>query len=241
MAKHSTLTNPDDLHYAKVRVFSGAPSAITPDFVGELLCDDQQKIYRANGTGQGDLIELAPQGTGSGTGGNSTALATVVEGYPQDFPVGIGQIYFDLNSMRMFVASELSALSWLPVDRKPSLNLAFSNNSIDSSGSNLSVTYAQSTIPSSNPTFDYYFFGGEFSDLVNSGIETIIRRKGCGIYKFEFDIEANPNLYLDFSGSAIDCNFYTYNQDGKAFLVIPDFAITSSDATANFTLNLLSN
>ncbi len=63
MTKHSTLTNADDLHYAKIRSFTGDPNAITPDFIDQILsATDTNKVYRATGITGGGLVELiSPQ------------------------------------------------------------------------------------------------------------------------------------------------------------------------------------
>lgn len=72
MTRHSTLTNPNDLHYSKIRTFTGNPSAITPDFADQLLtATDTNKVYRATGASTGDLIELAPTDGNSSPSGES--------------------------------------------------------------------------------------------------------------------------------------------------------------------------
>ena len=57
--RHSELTN--DLHYARLRTFTGNPASITPDFFDQILtATDTNKVYRATGTNQGQLVELSP-------------------------------------------------------------------------------------------------------------------------------------------------------------------------------------
>lgn len=57
--RHSELTN--DLHYARLRTFTGNPANITPDFFDQILtATDTNKVYRATGTNQGQLVELSP-------------------------------------------------------------------------------------------------------------------------------------------------------------------------------------
>lgn len=59
MTKHSTLINPDDLHYAKIRVFTGDPNGVVPDFIDQILtATDTNKVYRATGTIAGGMVEL---------------------------------------------------------------------------------------------------------------------------------------------------------------------------------------
>ena len=68
MTKHSTLTNANDLHYAKFRSFTGSPNAIAPDFVDQILtATDTNKIYRATGTSIGALIEMSASLPTTGT------------------------------------------------------------------------------------------------------------------------------------------------------------------------------
>lgn len=57
--RHSDLKN--DLHYAKLKTFTGNPATITPDFFDQILTAiDTNKVYRATGTNQGQLVELSP-------------------------------------------------------------------------------------------------------------------------------------------------------------------------------------
>jgi len=57
--RHSDLKN--DLHYAKLKTFTGNPATITPDFFDQILtATDTNKVYRATGTNQGQLVELSP-------------------------------------------------------------------------------------------------------------------------------------------------------------------------------------
>lgn len=57
--RHSELTT--DLHYARLRTFTGNPATITPDFADQILtATDTNKVYRATGTNQGALVELSP-------------------------------------------------------------------------------------------------------------------------------------------------------------------------------------
>lgn len=77
--RHSDLTSPADLHFSKLRTFTGSPSAVAPDFAAQILAaTDTNKIYRATGTAQGNLIELAPQEQNGGTGGTGSTNYTLV-------------------------------------------------------------------------------------------------------------------------------------------------------------------
>lgn len=60
MTKHSTLTNPDDLHYAKIRSFTGDPSVVTPDFIGQILIRvDTNETFYSTGITQGQLTKTS--------------------------------------------------------------------------------------------------------------------------------------------------------------------------------------
>ena len=59
MTRHSTLTNPNHLHYAKIRVFTGNPTVITPDFADQILIAiDTKDIYLGTGANAGELLKL---------------------------------------------------------------------------------------------------------------------------------------------------------------------------------------
>lgn len=64
--KHSNLNTADKLHYAKVKTFTGEPSAVTPDFIDQLLVKTETKEqFIATGTNAGQLVKLSGDGGGN--------------------------------------------------------------------------------------------------------------------------------------------------------------------------------
>ena len=121
MTRHSTLTNPNDLHYAKIRTFTGNPSAITPDFADQLLtATDTNKVYRATGTLAGNLIELAPT-----DGGGSGASNVIFNAGIAIAPNNLEQLLIDIATNRVYRAIGLDIGDWLELiggsDGLPSL------------------------------------------------------------------------------------------------------------------------
>lgn len=115
MTRHSTLTNPNDLHYAKVRSFTGDPANLTPDFADELIiATDTNKIYRATDTAQGAIVELV-----AGGGDGITISYTPPEGRPDKE----GKMHFDQwanGELYISVANYFGAKWWKPI--KPMVN-----------------------------------------------------------------------------------------------------------------------
>ena len=119
MTKHSALTDSSQLHYAKMRSFTGNKNNITPEFIDQLLvATDTNKIYRSTGISQGDIIELVSpvdweDVTNKPVEFPPSAIAwdeisdkpatfpsqgsgvTVGFGYPVSAPLAEGQTYFD--------------------------------------------------------------------------------------------------------------------------------------------------
>ncbi|WP_055077178.1 hypothetical protein [Pseudanabaena sp. 'Roaring Creek'] len=112
MTRHSTLTNPNDLHYAKIRCFSGSPDLITPDFIDQLLTAiDTNKIYQATGAQAGNLVELLPNNGGNG-GGNGVDRVKFNVGIAIA-PDAIDQLLIDTYSNRIYRATGLGEGDWL--------------------------------------------------------------------------------------------------------------------------------
>jgi hypothetical protein len=109
MTKHSTLTNPDDLHYAKIRTFSGNIANFEPDFIGQLIAaTDTNRVYRATGTAAGNLVELLPSIDGDGGISkvrffNGIAIA----------PDNLEQLLIDTTTNRVYRAIGLDVGDWL--------------------------------------------------------------------------------------------------------------------------------
>lgn len=116
MTRHSDLTSPDDLHYAKVRTFTGNPSIVLPDFLDELLvANDTNKTYRAVGTTIGSLVELSPQ---DNQGNQSGSLIVTGLYSPSYQPTSVGELYFEILRKRLWISVRANSLSgWVPVSR----------------------------------------------------------------------------------------------------------------------------
>jgi len=125
MTKHSTLTNPDDLHYAKVRTFSGSPSAVTPDFPDQILIAwDTNKIYRSTWYNQGDLIELK-------TGGGC-AIGNALPSRPTE----TGTLFYDQIKGQMYVSvqNSFNDFWWKPIQASSNFLSATFVNSASADG-----------------------------------------------------------------------------------------------------------
>lgn len=109
MTKHSTLINPDDLHYAKIRTFSGNVASFAPDFIDQLIAaTDTNRVYRATGTAAGNLVELLPSVDGDGGSSkvrffNGIAIA----------PDNLEQLLIDTSTNRVYRAIGLDVGDWL--------------------------------------------------------------------------------------------------------------------------------
>lgn len=124
MTRHSTLTNPSDLHYSKIRTFTGNPNGITPDFADQLLtAADTNKVYRATGTSIGNLVELAP--TDNGGDGGSGASNVIFNAGIAIAPANLEQLLIDTDTNRVYRAIGLGIGDWLELiggsDGLPSL------------------------------------------------------------------------------------------------------------------------
>lgn len=109
MTKHSTLTSPDDLHYAKIRTFSGNVANFAPDFIDQLIAaTDTNRVYRATGTAAGNLVELLPSVDGGGGSSkvrffNGIAIA----------PDNLEQLLIDTTTNRVYRSIGLDVGDWL--------------------------------------------------------------------------------------------------------------------------------
>jgi hypothetical protein len=109
MTRHSTLTNPNDLHYAKIRVFTGNPNVITPDFENQLLtATDTNKVYRATGTSEGALVELSSSEDG-GVGASNVRFHAGIAIAPNS----TSQLLIDTDTNRVYRATGLEIGDWL--------------------------------------------------------------------------------------------------------------------------------
>ena len=212
MTKHSILTNADDLHYAKVRTFTGSPTQITPDFVDQVLAAaDTNKVYRAISNTQGGLIELAPI-SGGGAGAGASVLALVGSGKPQTVPSAIGEIYFDTLSNTFWIAVDvLGAPTWrssTPPIKIRSLNLSDS-----------ALIYAFPQVYGDfavfySPSYDYLNQAIELNTFTQIGlateIEMLFDQYGVGIYGVGYNL-IDPNNEVTNYSLGISPYFYPNN------------------------------
>ena len=109
MTRHSTLTNPNDLHFSKVKTFAGSVASITPDFVDQIFAaTDTNRAYRATGLAAGNLVELLPSVDGDGGSSkvrffNGIAIA----------PDNLEQLLIDISTNRVYRAIGLDVGDWL--------------------------------------------------------------------------------------------------------------------------------
>lgn len=145
---------PNGQSYTLVSTFSGSPSVIAPDFIDQLFAaTDTNKIYRATGTTQGDLVELAP---------SESAQQALITGnqYPYVSPDFVGQQYFDQGTSLLFFAKGLNIPDWRPVYEDMQIEISISNNTGQPS-----------------MTFDLYYSPEEptdefnFTNLVATGLQ----------------------------------------------------------------------
>jgi hypothetical protein len=117
MTKHSTLTDPNDLHYAKLRTFIGNPLNVLPDFLDELIiASDTDKIYRSIGTTAGALVELSPQGNQGNQSGSLISTGLYLPSYQA---TSVGELYFEILRKRLWISVRANSLSgWVPVIRR---------------------------------------------------------------------------------------------------------------------------
>lgn len=191
--RHSALTNRDDLHYAKVRLFTGNPAVIAPDFIDQLLiASDTNKLYRATSTNAGGLTPLVAVPDGSGNGGS---IAITGEGTPQTPPTAIGETYFDYSS----------GVFWCSVNQSGNPAWMSSVPPIVVGSVSESISELQSVFPDASGYFTVYHQTGilpvpqtieinTFNQIgsASSGLEALIAQHGQGAYAFGFELN-DPN------------------------------------------------
>ncbi|MBD2150800.1 hypothetical protein H6F44_11810 [Pseudanabaena sp. FACHB-1277] len=101
--RHSELTT--DLHYARLRTFTGNPATITPDFFDQILtATDTNKVYRATGTNQGQLVELSPM---------PEQRVIFDETFPE--PMSQTQLLVRVDQNRIYRANGILPTDWLEI------------------------------------------------------------------------------------------------------------------------------
>jgi hypothetical protein len=148
--------------------FSGDPALVIPDFDNQFFAStDTNRIYRANGTTQGALIDLSYSPVPSLIVGSS---------YPYS-PSFIGEQYYDQTTSMFFVGTQLAIFGFRPVFENMEVEIFIQNNT----GLNL--------------TYDLYYredtpyFGNVFDELVASNLVAgviistrAIQTRGAGYY-----------------------------------------------------------
>lgn len=197
MPKHSALTNPDDLHYAKVRTFEGDPSSVIPDFPNQILIAwDTNKVYRSTWWNQGDLVELK-------TGGGVTIAPTLPAR-----PTETGQFVYVQGNLYISVQNQFNDYWWKLVN-EPSdfLDATFSNlvTTYGISSVTFSLMYSEASIAEiesgqiSNFTKVALADIGETSTPVD--LSSVFTSTGVGAYVLGFsaDNPSNLNLFATFA------------------------------------------
>jgi hypothetical protein len=218
--RHSDLTNPNDLHFAKIRTFAGTPASITPDFIDQLLASSEtNKIYRATSTSLGGLIELVPV-TNNGNGGgneNGASLLLVGSGRPTQPPSAIGEPYFDSDSGVLWCSvNVLGSPTWR--SSVPPIKIS----SLQASDADL-ISYFSSVSAG-----EFIVFHGtgyqptpqviEFNTLNEIGsladIESLIDQYGAGIYGIGYNLN-DPNAEVSNYSIYVSPSFLGGFSDGS--------------------------
>jgi len=148
MPKHSALTNPDDLHYAKIRTFGGDPANVIPNFPDQILIAwDTNKVYRSTWWNQGDLVELK-------TGGGVTIADTLPAR-----PTETGQFVYVQGNLYISVQNQFNDYWWKLVNEPSDFIEATFFNFVDYSYAISSVTFSlwfsEKTIEEIDGGFDF--------------------------------------------------------------------------------------
>jgi hypothetical protein len=224
--RHSDLTNPNDLHFAKIRTFAGTPASITPDFIDQLLASSEtNKIYRATSTSLGGLIELVPV-TNNGNGGgneNGASLLLVGSGRPTQPPSAIGEPYFDSDSGVLWCSvNVLGSPTWrssVPPIKISSLQ--FSDADFISYFSSVSagefvVFHGTGYQPDSSKAIEFNTLN-EIGSLAD--IESLIDQYGAGIYGIGYHPN-DPNAEVSNYSIYVSPYFLEGSSDGSTDKVL---------------------
>lgn len=135
MPRHSTLTNFDDLHYAKIRTFEGNPSDVIANFPDQILiARDTNKVYRStwydDNIYQGALAELK---TGGGV--------QILEALPAR-PTETGQFVYVQGNLYISVQNQFNDYWWKLVNEPSDFIEATFFNFVDYSYGISSVTFS---------------------------------------------------------------------------------------------------
>jgi hypothetical protein len=101
--RHSELKN--DLHFSRIKVFSGDPFNVIPDFVDQILTSSAtNRVYRATGTTAGQLVELVPQ---------VEQRVIFDEAFPE--PMSQTQLLVRVDQNRIYRANGILHTDWLEI------------------------------------------------------------------------------------------------------------------------------
>lgn len=196
MTRHSTLTNSDDLHYAKVRTFSGDPNLVTPDFIDQIIASsDLNKVYRAFGLNQGEIVELLSPANSN--------LVEVGNEYPISPPLTAGLIFSAVWASQLYVSVENSfgLVYWKPFQWNNNFfTLECLVNYEDLPHSDQAV-FSLLYSPMSTDAIESASF--EFTEVVHIvgqatapiDLSYVMRGIGRGAYAVGFTVE-NPNNFI---------------------------------------------
>ena len=204
MAKHSTLTDPTDLHYAKVRSFTGDPTNVSPDFVDELvIATDTNRIYRATGIDSGQLIELVA---------NSGSGVLVGLSSPTTNPEKEGEIFFNQTLAQLFVSvsNSLGVLWWKPLNYMENICSATISATTDDASINNSAEFSLWYTPFPPSEIESQAF--EFSVAARTGLlvgavdlspDLNALGRGCYAIGYSFPAPEGVSLLVQASASGV--------------------------------------
>jgi len=228
MTRHSTLTNATDLHYAKVRTFTGSPSLVTPDFVDQILiASDTNKIFRATSTATGDITET------QSTSANGNGLSINVFSGEPNFPsAAIGEIYFDQSNRDFWVSiNNAGEPLWILASKTVPTPEPMT------SGSNLIYSFGEAgQYPEVDLDWQYIYCSTVIEDRnlqtnldalscidVGKDLQTAINTNGAGIYAFTYWV-IDPNGVIT-SSDRIDVDLYFNDPANIVSTDLSSFAI----------------
>ncbi len=206
--RHSELIT--DLHYSKVRQFSGNPQDATPDFVGELMVQTETKqLYIATGTAAGALEAVGALAIGG------DAAIQFGNGRPTNTPSKVGLTHVDLQltypSRPVYWAVRTNSPNgWISDRVWLDVNATFSNLSSQPSPSVFRLLYADVLATSPDPSFAS---SGEYPLTLGSPVSF---GSGYGAFNFAlggaiaFGFDLDPSVKVLISGSGLGGQMQVY-------------------------------
>jgi hypothetical protein len=225
--RHSALTNPSDLHYAKIRSFTGSPASIAPDFVEQILAaTDTNKIYRATGTAAGAMVELAPQGSGGG----DASPPVLINNFPEE-PVN-GQLSYRIDPPMMYLFSDGR---WVPLVLTLDLTSIQILNNTSEPNYNFDISIF-------DPIKTQNIFQTDLDSLASSQkdlFKKILNSSGLGSYDVTFDCYSAPIADFVITPSFGFSSFFSYPpvQMTSSLLYIDSLPPFPTQMDLTFTIN----